>query len=327
MSDRADFVAHHINDNMHNKLAPMEIDSMPVVTVNREVVLGKDSDIESAIETAVASASKGVELKLTNLVFNQGTRKVTGSIEMTAQDAWVKSGLRFGVLLREKYVRGLGAGWDQKIDFALTTDSQSVFFGKNKTMVGYYHNRVVWATDGGKQGVAISGGPDIVKSGDKLSFSFSLTVPDSMLSLGMPTVADFGPTGAIYARFKPADLSVVGYVASDFGAGISEAKNLGVYHAPVLASVSQPLWDITNNIHAINEKQWLNLYPNPANGMVFLGIEGKIMNVSVFDVSGRVIEGLTLTNNQLDIQQLTAGMYFVRVKTQQGSGSARLLVK
>ena len=162
MANKADFVSHHINDNMHNKWAPLDIDSMPVVVVNREKVVAVASEIKAAVDLAVANAPKGLELKLNNLVFNQSTRKVTGTLEMTAQDAWVKSGLRFGVMLRENGVRGLGAGWDQKVDFALTKDSQSVFFCKNKTLLGYYHNRVVWSADGGKHGTTVTAGSDIL---------------------------------------------------------------------------------------------------------------------------------------------------------------------
>lgn len=274
----------------------------------------------------MAAASKGVELKFTNLVYNPTTRKVTGTIELTAQDAWVKSGLRFGVMLREQGVRGLGAGWDQKVDFALTKDSQSIFFGKNKTLVGYYHNRVIWAVDGGKHGATIPSAVDVMKSGDKYAYAFTLTIPDTMLSLGMPNAADFGPTGAIYSRFKPADLSVVGYVASDFGAGINEEIYLDKYEANILTSVSQPLWDMKNGIAQLNEKQALNLYPNPANGWVSLGIDGKITEVLVFDVSGRMVQGLSLSENRLDLHGVQPGLYFIRVKTQKGSGTARLLV-
>ena len=327
LSGAANFVSHHINDNMHNKWAPLVIDSMPVVVVNREQIVGSASVIKQAVESAVAAASKGVELKITNLVYNPSTRKVTGNLEMTAQDVWVKSGLRFGVMLREQGVRGLGAGWDQKVDFALTKDSQSIFFGKNKTLVGYHHNRVVWATDGGKYGATITAANDIMKSGDKHSYSFSLTIPDTMLSLGMPSAADFGPTGAIFSRFKPADLSVVGFVGSDFGAGISENVHLGAYQAPILASVSQPLWDMKNGIAQWSEKQSLNLYPNPATGWVSLGIDGKITEIIVLDISGRLVQGLSLSENRLDLQGVNPGLYFVRVKTQKGSGTARLLVQ
>lgn len=326
LGNTANFVSHHINDNMHNKLAPLEIDSMPVVVVNRERMIGNASEIKKAVEASVAAASKGVDLKFTNLIYNPLTRKVTGTLEMTAQDAWVKSGLRFGVMLREQGVRGLGAGWDQKVDFALTKDSQSVFFGKNKTLVGYYHNRVVWAVDGGKHGATITPNADVMKTGDKHAYTFTLTIPDTMLSLGMPNAADFGPTGAIYSRYKPADLSVVGYVASDFGAGINENNHMGIYECPILTSVSQPLWDLKNGITHLNEKQALNLYPNPANGWVSLGIEGNITEVLVFDISGRLIEGLSMNENRLDLHGVNPGLYFVRVKTQQGSGTARLLV-
>lgn len=322
----ANFVSHHINDNMNSKWSPMSLDSLPLVVLNRETPVLKASDLSTALETAIAGSTKGVELKLTSLEYDAAKRQVKGVMQLTAQDAWVKQGLRFGVMLREQGVRGLGTGWDQKVDFHLTKDSQSVFFGKNKTLVGYHHNRVVWGTVGGKHGDVMTTGAEILKLGDKQDFSFTLAIPDSMLSLGMPKTADFGPTGAIYSRFKPADMSVVGFVASDFGAGISETVNLGEYSAPILASVSQPLWDIQNGIVRLDSKQDLNLYPNPARGWVSLDIKGNITEVMVFDVSGRVLQGLTLAENRLDLSAVTPGLYFVRVKTHCGIGTARLLV-
>jgi hypothetical protein len=81
-----------------------------------------------------------------------------------------------------------------------------------------------------------------------------------------------------------------------------------------------------NGIAQLNEKQALNLYPNPANGWVSLGIDGKITEVLVFDVSGRMVQGLSLSENRLDLHGVQPGLYFIRVKTQKGSGTARLLV-
>jgi thiol-disulfide isomerase/thioredoxin len=320
------FVSHHVNDNMHNPWAPQSLDSLPAVVINRETVITNSAELENAISKAVAATSKGVELKINNLVYNPSKREVTGVLQLNAHDAWVRSGLRLGVMLREQGVRGLGAGWDQKVDFNETKDSQSAFFGKNKTMVGYYHNRVVWNAFGGKHGAISTSGNDVLKAGDKIDLPFTLTIPDTMLSLGMPTSADFGPTGAIYSRFKPADLSVVGYASSDFGAGVTESVNLGTYASPVIATISQPLWDMKNGIAQFSEKQPLMLYPNPANGWVSLSIDGKIAEVLMFDISGREIEGLLLSDNRLQLSGVTPGMYFVRVKTDKGSGTARLLV-
>jgi hypothetical protein len=101
---------------------------------------------------------------------------------------------------------------------------------------------------------------------------------------------------------------------------------LGAYQAPILASVSQPLWDMKNGIAQWSEKQSLNLYPNPATGWVSLGIDGKITEIIVLDISGRLVQGLSLSENRLDLQGVNPGLYFVRVKTEKGSGTARLLV-
>jgi len=46
----------------------------------------------------------------------------------------------------------------------------------------------------------------------------------------------------------------------------------------------------------------------------------------VFDVSGRMVQGLSLSENRLDLHGVQPGLYFIRVKTQKGSGTARLLV-
>jgi hypothetical protein len=323
--DKAHFVSNHVNDNMHNKWAPATLDSLPLLILNREILVSDPKQYASAISSAINKPKGGMDLSINNLVYNPITRKVSGSLEMTAKDAWVKSGLRFGVLLREQNVRGLGSGWDQKVEFSLTKDSQSVFYGKNKSLVGYYHNQVVWTADGGKHGATVTNASDVIKIGEKLSFPFTLTIPDSTISLGMPTSADYKPTGAIYSRFKPADMSVVGYVASDFGQGISENVNLGVYSAFVINSVAQPLWDIKNGLDA-TMKQSLGLYPNPASGWVNLQIVGEIKTISLLDVSGRVMNGVFLSDNQLNIQSLLPGLYFVRVRTTVGEGTARLVV-
>ena len=325
-SGKAIFVSHHINDNMNNANAPATLDSMPFIVIDRKTTVGDPKLYAAAVESAISQANHSAAVVVKDLVFNPKTRKVTGKLELQSLDAIDKGGIRFGVMLREKTVRGLGAGWDQRVEFNLTRDTQSIFFGKNKTLVGYYHNRVVWSTDGGKHGSQIAGLSGVMKSGETLSYSFSLTVPDTMLSLGMPAAADFGPTGAIYSRFKPADLSVVGYVASDFGMGISESKNLGVYGAELLAAVEQPIWDFAmgNGLLVTNEQ--ILLYPNPARDRVRILTAGIIKQVVVMDVMGRGVLELG-ASEELDLAGFSSGTYLVRVKTNTGVSTSRLVVQ
>lgn len=325
-SGKVIFVSHHINDNMNNANAPAALDSMPFIVIDRKTTIGDPKLYASALEAAISKANHSATVAVKDLVFNPKTRKVTGKLELQSLDALDKGGIRFGVMLKEKTVRGLGAGWDQRVEFNLTRDSQSIFFGKNKTLVGYYHNRVVWSTDGGKHGSQIAGLSGVMKSGETLSYTFGLTVPDTMLSLGMPTAADFGPTGAIYSRFKPADLSVVGYVASDFGMGISELKNLGVYGAELLAAAEQPIWDFAMGNDLLVQKEEILLYPNPASDRVRILSASAIKQVLVMDVMGRGV--LTLgAVDELDLAEFSSGTYLVQVKTNTGVSTSRLVVQ
>ena len=325
-SGKAIFVSHHINDNMNNANAPATLDSMPFIVIDRKTTVGDPKLYAAAVESAISQANHSAAVVVKDLVFNPKTRKVTGKLELQSLDAVDKGGIRFGVMLREKTVRGLGAGWDQRVEFNLTRDSQSIFFGKNKTLVGYYHNRVVWSTDGGKHGSQISGLSGVMKSGETLLYSFGVTVPDTMLSLGMPTAADFGPTGAIYSRFKPADLSVVGYAASDFGMGISESKNLGAYGAELLAAVEQPIWDIAMGHDLLVKKEEILLYPNPASDRVRILSASSIKQVVVMDVMGRFVMDMGAAE-ALDLSGFSSGTYFVRVKTNTGVSTSRLVVQ
>lgn len=323
---KAIFVSHHINDNMNNSNAPAQLDSMPFVVINRKKIVGNPKLYASAVESAISQGNQTATVTVKDLVFNPKTRNVTGKLELQSLDALDKGGIRFGVMLREKTVRGLGAGWDQRVEFNLTKDSQSIFFGKNKTLVGYHHNRVVWSTDGGKHGTQISSLSGVMKSGETLSYSFSLTVPDTMLSLGMPTAADFGPTGAIFSRFKPADLSVVGYIASDFGMGFTESKNLGTYGAELLAVVEQPIWDFALGGDLLVRKEQILLYPNPASDKVRILSASAIMQVVIMDVMGRCVLDLGAVES-LDLTEFSSGTYFVRVKTNTGVSTSRLVVQ
>ena len=65
----------------------------------------------------------------------------------------------------------------------------------------------------------------------------------------------------------------------------------------------------------------LRIYPNPTNSR--LNIENgqfKIENIEIYDIYGRNIVNCQLSmDNSIDISHLTAGMYFIKIKTEQGT--------
>jgi hypothetical protein len=77
-----------------------------------------------------------------------------------------------------------------------------------------------------------------------------------------------------------------------------------------------------------NKAHNIRLYPNPANDWVRL--EGlKSTDVAeLLDLTGRRINSWSgQSNYQLDLAELAEGVYFVRVLTQNGEYSKRLVVK
>lgn len=56
------------------------------------------------------------------------------------------------------------------------------------------------------------------------------------------------------------------------------------------------------------------LYPNPTTGLVFLpDAEGRERQISVVDMTGRIVAQTNTSTNQLDLSNLTNGIYFVHI--------------
>ena len=63
------------------------------------------------------------------------------------------------------------------------------------------------------------------------------------------------------------------------------------------------------------------LYPNPNNGQFTINNEQfTINNVNVYDVYGKLLKTVEANANivELDVRELSAGMYFVRISTEKG---------
>jgi len=77
----------------------------------------------------------------------------------------------------------------------------------------------------------------------------------------------------------------------------------------------------------------VTLYPNPAKEFVDVRIDGdvNVIGMEVYDVYGKVVRTVVGANNdspiQINVSDLSAGMYFVRVTTEQGMVTKRFVKK
>ncbi|HLP13867.1 MAG TPA: T9SS type A sorting domain-containing protein [Flavobacteriales bacterium] len=68
----------------------------------------------------------------------------------------------------------------------------------------------------------------------------------------------------------------------------------------------------------------VSIYPNPANDVVNIKSAEPVEEVSLFDISGKYIS--MYTTNVFSVRDMAKGMYLVRVKTQLGVTSHRLVI-
>lgn len=76
----------------------------------------------------------------------------------------------------------------------------------------------------------------------------------------------------------------------------------------------------------------VKLYPNPTNGILNLEIPNHVegtVQVELFDIAGNLVltKNVVEGNNQLQLETLSAGMYMVRLLSQESTSSTRIVVE
>lgn len=87
----------------------------------------------------------------------------------------------------------------------------------------------------------------------------------------------------------------------------------------------------TNNFIVLSlEDELLNqfiIYPNPTKGKIIIDSKGKELDlIQFFDVSGRIIKSIDSNTKQIDISNLSAGSYFLRINSE-GKSTVKKIVK
>ncbi|WP_435132276.1 T9SS type A sorting domain-containing protein [Formosa sp. A9] len=90
------------------------------------------------------------------------------------------------------------------------------------------------------------------------------------------------------------------------------------------------LWKYTNslNTESVEVKSSLSIYPNPSSDFIKFKTSHRIENISIFDLSGRmIINTAQYQNNQVDISQLSLGTYLIKFQLNGGSITKKIIKK
>ena len=96
----------------------------------------------------------------------------------------------------------------------------------------------------------------------------------------------------------------------------------------IAMAMASPFTSIENNIL---ESDQVTVFPNPAKDISFLNIDfpnatSKTL-VDISDAQGRLVRTEKLNSNQINISQLAKGVYFLKIKTEEGSYVKKVLIE
>jgi hypothetical protein len=73
----------------------------------------------------------------------------------------------------------------------------------------------------------------------------------------------------------------------------------------------------------------VSVYPNPARGSITIKAVSNISAADVYDLSGRLVQAKLSSGNEvkMDVSALGAGVYFVKVSTQKGTATQKMILE
>jgi len=69
----------------------------------------------------------------------------------------------------------------------------------------------------------------------------------------------------------------------------------------------------------------ISIYPNPTTSQLTLNTTEKIERISILDITGKTVKTIILTNNTIEVSDLTKGIYFLHVQTENGMAVSKFI--
>jgi hypothetical protein len=143
-------------------------------------------------------------------------------------------------------------------------------------------------------------------------------------------VHTFGDGGTDLARGLEIDASGDMYVTGIFGGTIDFDPGTGTMDLTATGSADGFIIkysDLVVGINSLTQNSTIKLYPNPVQNQLFIESEkGQIIEMNILDISGKEIRSITNNNvNNIDVSELTQGVYILKVTTENGISTNRFI--
>lgn len=108
---------------------------------------------------------------------------------------------------------------------------------------------------------------------------------------------------------------------------MSQADIYFDYNYPIITNDAVTVFETTMSIEENIKNVDLKVYPNPTTDYFNLASDSKILSIELYDTSGRLIRKSVVNDfeSKQDVNQLNRGMYFLKIKTQNGEVTGKIM--
>lgn len=155
----------------------------------------------------------------------------------------------------------------------------------------------------------------------RVGISYNKTTGRANINASVITGGSLGVNGSS-SNTDPAEIDIVVLSGSSATVANTTSASMVFDNYVTRASSTDTLLNTTLVESTIGA---VTIYPNPANDIINISITNTLgtlaaENASITDINGRIIKKLTsVTNNQINVSDLTSGIYFLNIETNEGS--------
>ncbi|WP_261512964.1 DUF7619 domain-containing protein [Chryseobacterium paludis] len=92
------------------------------------------------------------------------------------------------------------------------------------------------------------------------------------------------------------------------------------YNAPIITNTSTTSVQNTLGTSEINnDKIQFSIYPNPVKDVLFIKSKENIIKAEIYDIAGRILSSVSVTDNSVNTSELTKGNYIIKLFTKDKS--------
>jgi uncharacterized repeat protein (TIGR01451 family) len=98
------------------------------------------------------------------------------------------------------------------------------------------------------------------------------------------------------------------------------------YNAPIITNdYTTTVQNTLGTTEINNDKSLFSIYPNPVKDVLFIKSKEKVVKVEIFDLSGRILNSASATDNSINVSELAKGNYIIKLFTKDKSVTQKFI--